>query len=100
MSPYALRKRRLGIDSYSEAEVRLARQAFYAMSAHVDHQIRLVIGLLREEGLLDDTIVMFTADHGEMLGKPRPVGQGPLLRGLCENPDGPGAAVSQRRPGA
>ncbi|MCH8206988.1 MAG: sulfatase-like hydrolase/transferase [Chloroflexi bacterium] len=66
--PYALRHRRLGIGSYTDTEVRLARQAFYAMCTHVDHQIRLVIGLLREEGLLDETIVMFTADHGEMLG--------------------------------
>jgi arylsulfatase A-like enzyme len=52
----------------SEPELRLARQAFYALCTHVDHQIRLVIGTLREEGLLDDTIVVFTSDHGDMLG--------------------------------
>jgi len=44
------------------------RAAYYAMCTHIDHQIRLVIGTLREQGLLDDTIVMFIADHGEMLG--------------------------------
>jgi arylsulfatase A-like enzyme len=28
----------------------------------------VVIGTLREEGLLDSTIIMFTSDHGDMLG--------------------------------
>jgi arylsulfatase A-like enzyme len=30
--------------------------------------MRLLIGTLREEGLLDDTIIMFISDHGDMLG--------------------------------
>jgi arylsulfatase A-like enzyme len=30
--------------------------------------MRLLIGMLSEEGLLEDTIVMFTSDHGDMLG--------------------------------
>ncbi len=49
-------------------EVEAARRAFYATLTHIDHQIRVVIGLLREEGLLDDTIIAFTSDHGDMLG--------------------------------
>jgi arylsulfatase A-like enzyme len=44
------------------------RRAFYAQCTHIDHQLRLVIGTLREEGLLDDTIILFTSDHGDMLG--------------------------------
>ena len=44
------------------------RRAFYGLCTHIDHQLRVVLGTLREEGLLDDTIVMFTADHGDMLG--------------------------------
>jgi arylsulfatase A-like enzyme len=31
----------------------------------------VVIGTLREEGILDDTIICFTADHGDMLGDHR-----------------------------
>lgn len=49
-------------------EVDLGRRAFYASITHIDHQIRMVIGTLREEGLLDNTILAFTADHGDMLG--------------------------------
>src|SRR5699024_4620518 len=35
----------------------------------LDHQIRVLIGTLREEGLLDNTILCFTSDHGDMLGR-------------------------------
>jgi arylsulfatase len=50
-------------------EMRLdAQRAFYALVTHIDHQIRRVIGTLREEDLLKDTYIMFTSDHGEMLG--------------------------------
>jgi arylsulfatase A-like enzyme len=48
--------------------LREVRRAFYALCTHIDHQFRLVLGTLREEGLLDDTIILFTADHGDMLG--------------------------------
>ena len=44
------------------------RRAFYALCTHIDAQIRVVIGTLREENLLDNTIIMITSDHGDMLG--------------------------------
>ncbi|RHQ18835.1 DUF4976 domain-containing protein [Lachnospiraceae bacterium AM48-27BH] len=46
----------------------IAKKAYYATCTYIDHQLRLVIGTLREQGLLEDTIILFTADHGEMLG--------------------------------
>ena len=52
-------------------EIDLARRGFYATITHIDHQIRMVLGTLREEGLSEDTIVAFTADHGDMLGDHR-----------------------------
>ena len=45
-----------------------ARRAFYALCTHIDHQLRVIIGTLREEALLDNTIICFTSDHGDMLG--------------------------------
>ena len=53
---------------HNEMQIEAARRAFYALCTHIDHQIRLIVGTLREESLLDDTIIMFTADHGDMLG--------------------------------
>ena len=67
--PSGIKARRWsGRNPYSDDAVRIARQGFYAMCTHLDHQLRLVIGMLREERLLDNTAVMFTSDHGEMLG--------------------------------
>lgn len=44
------------------------RRAFYALCTHIDHQIRILIGTLREEQILDNTIILITSDHGDMLG--------------------------------
>ncbi|NPV09305.1 MAG: sulfatase-like hydrolase/transferase [Anaerolineae bacterium] len=66
--PPALREFREQWSRLSEAEIRGARRAFYALCTHIDHQIRVVIGAIREEGLLDNTIIMFTSDHGDLLG--------------------------------
>ncbi len=66
--PPALREFREQWRHMSAAEIRGARRAFYALCTHIDHQLRVVWGAIREEGLLDNTIVMFIADHGDMLG--------------------------------
>jgi len=50
-------------------EVALARRAYYATLTHIDHQIRTVIGYLREAELLNNTVIVFTTDHGHMAGE-------------------------------
>lgn len=56
---------------FTAEQVADIRRAFYALCTHIDHQLRILIGTLREEGLLDDTIILFTSDHGDMLGDHR-----------------------------
>ena len=67
-SPFAIRRRQARHEGMSDVQVRLARTAFYALCTQIDHQLRVLIGTLREEGLLDETILLFTSDHGDMLG--------------------------------
>ena len=45
-----------------------ARRHFYALCTQIDQHIGALIGTIREEGILDNTIVMFTSDHGETMG--------------------------------
>ena len=52
-----------------QREIEDATRAFYALCTHIDHQLRVVIGTLREEGVLDNTAICFTSDHGDMLGR-------------------------------
>src|SRR5690606_24596622 len=66
--PYALRAIQQSWGPFNPEQLRGIRRAFYALCTHIDHQLRLVIGTLREEQLLDNTIILFTADHGDMLG--------------------------------
>lgn len=41
---------------------------YYGLISHQDKQIGKLLDYLDEAGLRDDTIVVYTADHGEMLG--------------------------------
>jgi choline-sulfatase len=50
-------------------QVRVARHAYYANISYVDSQIGRILDTLQETGLAEDTIVIFTSDHGEMLGE-------------------------------
>ena len=54
--------------AFTPPQIIAARRAFYALCTHIDHQLRIIIGTLREEGLLNNTIICFTSDHGDMLG--------------------------------
>src|SRR5207342_131166 len=53
----------------TEAHVRAARRAYYGAISYVDDHASRLIGLLRDTGRLDDTVVIVTSDHGEMLGE-------------------------------
>lgn len=36
--------------------------------ALLDHCVGMIIDELKKEGMYDDTLIIFTSDHGEMLG--------------------------------
>lgn len=50
-------------------ELRRARHGYYAMISEVDHHCGRILDELETLGLRDDTIVIFTSDHGEWLGQ-------------------------------
>ncbi|KAM9391380.1 arylsulfatase K isoform 2-T3 [Pholidichthys leucotaenia] len=52
--------------SFTEEEVRSIRAFYYAMCAEADAMLGQVIAALRETGLLNNTVLIFTADHGEL----------------------------------
>ncbi len=53
----------------TEAEIRNARHAYYANTSYFDSKIGVIAQALEESGQLDDTILVVTADHGDMLGE-------------------------------
>ena len=50
---------------------------YYAYCSHVDDQVGRILDTLEETGQREDTIVIFTSDHGELAGA-----HGMLLKGL------------------
>ena len=51
-----------------EALVRRARQGYYGSISFVDEEIGRILDALEKKGVLDNTLVVFTADHGDMTG--------------------------------
>ncbi len=66
--PYALQAVRNYWPAMSAEVLADMRRAYYALCTHIDHQLRVILGTLREERQLDDTIILFCSDHGDMLG--------------------------------
>ncbi|GFF90572.1 choline-sulfatase [Aspergillus lentulus] len=52
-----------------EERIKAARRAYYAACTYVDTNVGKLLKVLENCGLRDDTIVVFTGDHGDMLGE-------------------------------
>ena len=83
----------------SDAQLRDIIANYYGMISLVDHQVGRIMSALDDAGLADNTLVVFTSDHGELLGDHGLMLKGPmhyegLLRvGLIMR--GPGIAANQ-----
>ena len=64
---WIIREMRTMASSYSPREIKAAKKAFMAQCTHIDYSIRMLMGSLRELNMLDDTIIVFMSDHGDML---------------------------------
>ena len=51
-----------------ERMVRVMSAIYYGMITHVDNQVGKLMAELESLGMADNTLVLFTADHGNMLG--------------------------------
>jgi arylsulfatase A-like enzyme len=51
-----------------EGDHRADIAAYYSMISNLDWNVGRLVDLLRELEILDDTLVVFTSDHGDMLG--------------------------------
>ena len=68
--PQSRRLRRfLGAEGLSDAQIAKARAAYYGMVSFIDEQVDHVLKALEANGLSDNTLVVYTSDHGEMLGE-------------------------------
>jgi arylsulfatase A-like enzyme len=88
-------------EDLTESTLRRVMAYYYATITQVDQEIGRLLDRLRERGLYEDTLIVFTADHGEYLGFHHQLLKGgrhlydPLVRVplLVKFPGGGGAGV-------
>ena len=66
-------------EDMTDRDHKLIRAAYWALCDHIDFQVGRVIQVLRETGQRDNTLVLFTSDHSEMLGDHGVYFQGPYF---------------------
>jgi len=65
--------------SVTDEELKLARDAYDDLIAHLDAEIGRLFDELESRGILDKTIIILTSDHGEGLGEHGLIGHGRSL---------------------
>ena len=55
------------VDLQRPESLRRLRRAYYALITYIDDKVGQLLESLEENGLADDTVVIFTSDHGDML---------------------------------
>ena len=68
-----------GFQDYTAAEIKEIRAQYWAMIALIDYEVGRILRALEQAGQLDNTLVLFSSDHGEMLGNHRQFLKGPQL---------------------
>jgi choline-sulfatase len=58
-----------GLDETTEEETRRARTAYYALTSRLDAMIGELLNTLEAEGLAEDTLVVYSSDHGDNVGE-------------------------------
>lgn len=73
----------VGIDMHLMAQM---KAFYYACISFVDYQIGRIVAELKRLGIYDDTMIIFTSDHGEMLGDYNCLGKRSMLDCACRVP--------------
>lgn len=58
----------IGMDTIPDEEWRRVRAYYYGMISLIDVQVGRLVDTLRRREMLENTIIVLTSDHGEMLG--------------------------------
>lgn len=55
--------------NFTDEQIKRARRAYYGACSYVDDNVGQLLDVLKKCGLDDDTIVVFSGDHGDMMGE-------------------------------
>lgn len=66
-------------DDFTDEQLRTMIAGYYGAVSYVDHLLGLLLEALIATDQFDDTLIIFTSDHGEMLGHHRMLKKGPMM---------------------
>ena len=69
----------LPTDEYGDEWIQDYIAGYYGAVSYVDHLLGILLLALIDTGQFDNTLVIFTSDHGEMLGDHRMLKKGPIM---------------------
>lgn len=78
--------RKFARERYTEKDWRLHMRAYSKLTETVDGEIGLLIGALINSGKFDDTVIIFTSDHGDIAGSHKMEGKEVLFEECCRVP--------------
>ena len=56
------------VGTWNDRDFRTVRATYWGMISEVDAQIGRIVEALKSSGVWDDTVIIFTSDHGDMMG--------------------------------
>lgn len=71
------------IDQLTAEDFQKMRLGYFASIALIDQEVGRVLAALEDTGLVDNTIVIFTSDHGDMLGDHNLLVKGAFFYDAC-----------------
>ncbi|GGZ92288.1 sulfatase-like hydrolase/transferase [Streptomyces echinoruber] len=89
-------------DRLTDAAVARSRAVYLGLLTEVEHHVGRILAALRRTGQAEETLVVFTADHGDTLGGQWTLGTGGFAAGayrvplITAAPDGPGTPAGPR----
>lgn len=95
-----IRDERLAASPRSAEEIRRHIAEYYAMIAHLDHELGRIVDALKRTGQHDDTLIVFAGDNGLALGQHGLMGKQSAYEHSVRVPlllAGPGLPAGERR---
>ncbi|MDF1513355.1 MAG: sulfatase-like hydrolase/transferase, partial [Anaerolineae bacterium] len=56
-------------DAHTDADFRRMRCTYYGLVAHIDQQVGRLLDYFEQSGQLENTLILYTADHGDLMGE-------------------------------
>ena len=77
-----------GVDytEFTAEHKRKIRTHYAALVEQIDREVGDIVAALEETGQLDNTVIVFTSDHGDYLGDHNLIGKGTFYEGSCRVP--------------